>query len=92
MRLFLVASLVLVLVPASGCLDDRPPAAGTVDAPAPDSLGQDAAPCTPARQSNDGTRINDHYVDGGEVWRETNGVENLQRAETCEGPADTRIA
>lgn len=51
------------------------------------------ASCEWPDQDNHGLAMNgDYYVDGGESWRETNGIANLQREATCAGPADTRIA
>lgn len=49
--------------------------------------------CEPADKSNRGTSLNGaYYQEGAELWEESNGVTNLQKSETCEGPADTRIA
>ena len=74
-------------------------AAGCSDAPL-DSEGTDGVeaadpapvPCTPATMNNNGVAVNGLYVEGGETWRETNGITNLQKSETCEGPADTKVA
>lgn len=72
--------------------------AGCSDGPGPSSIA-DAAPvtdeataCKPPETNNYGTQVQDLYVVDGEVWQETNGIQALQKVESCGGPADSRLA
>lgn len=83
-------SLLAVLILLSpGCLDDGP-AADEAD-PVVAAEEESTPPCTPANTNNYGTNVGDLYVEGAEAWRETNGIPNLQKTESCEGPADTPV-
>ena len=85
MRSFLLASVLLVAL--AGCSDGPRPASAAEAIP----VEEPAPSCEPADTNNYGIQVNGLYVEEG-AWRETNGVPNLQKTETCEGPADTRVA
>ncbi|MFA5945078.1 MAG: hypothetical protein WC876_11510 [Candidatus Thermoplasmatota archaeon] len=85
------ALALVAVVLFAGCLDEaaNPEANLPVAAEAADV---NAPTCTPANTNNYGVDANGIYPESDGAWRETNGIPALQKGETCEGPADTRIA
>lgn len=86
----IVLLLALVALAFAGCASTPPqPSSEGKQATAP----VQAPTCVEANENNYGTNLNGNYIaPDGTVWKESNGIPNLQVGPTCKGQADTRVA